>query len=108
MPTSPTHHIVEKITSSEWTGRIGQAACGDLVLRVLSRSAGRGCCNGGPERCPAPWGVEASVALKREGDGGTPRGRWRLRLIFYRPDHGLGRLRPPLALTAAAPRGRMV
>ena len=41
-------------------------------------------------------------ALKREGDGGTPRGRFPIRLVLYRPDRTT-RPRTPAPLRATAP-----
>ncbi|ESR26101.1 L,D-transpeptidase family protein [Lutibaculum baratangense] len=35
---------------------------------------------------PCRLGRSGPVARKREGDGGTPIGDWRLRRVFYRPD----------------------
>lgn len=35
---------------------------------------------------PCALGRSGVTALKREGDGATPLGRWALRAVFYRPD----------------------
>lgn len=40
----------------------------------------------GAWHAPCALGRSALAALKREGDGATPVGCWRLRRVFYRPD----------------------
>lgn len=44
-----------------------------------------------PELGSAPCALARSGILsqKREGDGGTPRGAWRMRCVYYRPDRVL-------------------
>lgn len=73
-----------------------------LVLRVLSRAARRGVLAFGPLALPCAIGRGGIRALKREGDGATPRGRWRLRHVFYRPDKG-GRPRGALPVQGLRP-----
>jgi L,D-peptidoglycan transpeptidase YkuD (ErfK/YbiS/YcfS/YnhG family) len=52
------------------------------------------------QRCACALGRGGVTALKREGDGATPRGRFQLRRIWVRPDCGLPRpVGLPLRLT---------
>ncbi len=71
------------------------------VARVLTLSdagtAGR--LQFGSLNFPAALGRGGVRALKREGDGATPRGYWRAIRIYYRPD----RLRRPVAALPAEP-----
>lgn len=67
------------------------------MLRVLSRSATRGTLQWAALALPCAIGRGGIRAGKREGDGATPLGCWRLRLVFYRPDRGF---RPVTALQA--------
>lgn len=57
----------------------------------------------GPQVIPCALGAGGMVMGKREGDGGSPRGRFRLRGGAYRPDHFLG-VRPRSALPLRATR----
>jgi L,D-peptidoglycan transpeptidase YkuD (ErfK/YbiS/YcfS/YnhG family) len=63
------------------------------VLRVLSRSAGsrQGRLAGAGLKVPCALGRAGRTALKREGDFASPRGRFALLGVFYRPE----RLRRP-------------
>jgi len=58
------------------------------AVRVLTRSAGaiRGLVALGALRFPCALGRGGCRARKREGDGATPIGRWRVGAIHYRPD----------------------
>jgi L,D-peptidoglycan transpeptidase YkuD (ErfK/YbiS/YcfS/YnhG family) len=96
MQSAPTYHNVETTASSEGVG-LGPAGCrkGLLVVRVLSRAAQRGVLHWGGLALPCAIGRGGVRARKREGDGATPLGRWRLRLVFYRADRGK---RPAAAL----------
>lgn len=69
--------------------------------RSASRSISHVHC--GPRRWRCALGRSGRVSLKREGDGGTPRGRWRLLRVFYRPDRIA---RPMTALPCSALRAR--
>jgi L,D-peptidoglycan transpeptidase YkuD (ErfK/YbiS/YcfS/YnhG family) len=64
-----------------------------VTLRVRSASGdrARGWLVAGSTRIPCALGPAGVVRRKREGDGGTPAGRFRLLWAFYRPD----RKRPP-------------
>jgi L,D-peptidoglycan transpeptidase YkuD (ErfK/YbiS/YcfS/YnhG family) len=53
----------------------------------------------GPLTLPVTLGRGGILANKREGDGGTPRGRFRLRRVWFRPDRGT---RPPTRLPVRA------
>jgi L,D-peptidoglycan transpeptidase YkuD (ErfK/YbiS/YcfS/YnhG family) len=53
---------------------------------ALSASATRGLVELGPLRFPCALGRSGTRARKREGDGTTPAGRWRIRAVRYRPD----------------------
>ena len=46
--------------------------------------------NGVTCRCALGKGGVVQAAQKREGDGASPQGRWRMKRVFYRPDR-LGR-----------------
>ncbi len=52
----------------------------------LSSAATSGRVRLGPFDAPAALGRSGRVACKREGDGATPIGRWRLLEVYYRPD----------------------
>ena len=52
-------------------------------------------------RCTLGRAGVRDAGLKREGDGATPRGRWPLRRVLWRPD----RLAAPLTRLAAFPIG---
>lgn len=57
------------------------------TLRVLARPGrARGLLLAGPMRIPCALGPAGVVRVKREGDGGTPAGRFRLLWGYYRPD----------------------
>ncbi len=58
------------------------------VLTVVSRfrSATRGRLCAGPLILPCALGRSGRKFTKREGDGATPSGRWRLVQVLYRPD----------------------
>jgi L,D-peptidoglycan transpeptidase YkuD (ErfK/YbiS/YcfS/YnhG family) len=53
----------------------------------------------GPLTIPCALGRGGTTRFKREGDGATPVGRFRLLGCFYRPDRGL---RPPTRLPVAS------
>jgi L,D-peptidoglycan transpeptidase YkuD (ErfK/YbiS/YcfS/YnhG family) len=57
-----------------------------ILVRTLSRAAKRGYLRFGAWSAPCALGRSGTTALKREGDGATPRGRFQLRCVFYRPD----------------------
>jgi len=65
-----------------------------LFVRVLSQAAQRGHLQLGSLILPCALGRSGIKARKREGDGATPRGRFRLRYGLYRPSAG----RPPTVL----------
>jgi L,D-peptidoglycan transpeptidase YkuD (ErfK/YbiS/YcfS/YnhG family) len=60
------------------------------TLRVLASRGARGWLVAGPFRILCALGPAGVVRRKREGDGGTPAGRFRLLFGYFRPD----RLRP--------------
>ena len=66
-----------------------------LVVRALNAAAQRGYLVYGPYRMPCALGRTGVKARKHEGDMATPRGRFRLRGVFYNPDRGS---RPKTAL----------
>ena len=84
MHAARTHHNVETCPSSR-----------AIVLRTLSRGGTRGVLQVGEVTLPCALGRGGIRAAKREGDGATPQGRWRLRLVLYRADKGR---RPSTAL----------
>jgi len=63
-----------------------------LVARGLSACSQRGTISLGTLRFPCAFGRSGRLAVKREGDGASPMGRWRMRQVYYRPD----RVRRPL------------
>jgi L,D-peptidoglycan transpeptidase YkuD (ErfK/YbiS/YcfS/YnhG family) len=60
-------------------------------VEALSFRCTRGTLRVGDLRFPCALGRSGCTARKREGDGATPIGQWRLRAVLYRPD----RLRRP-------------
>jgi L,D-peptidoglycan transpeptidase YkuD (ErfK/YbiS/YcfS/YnhG family) len=58
------------------------------TLRVRPRPGDRrrGVLVAGPHAIPVALGRGGILANKREGDGGTPRGTFRLRRLWWRPD----------------------
>jgi L,D-peptidoglycan transpeptidase YkuD (ErfK/YbiS/YcfS/YnhG family) len=71
------------------------------TLRVLPRvgNRARGWLVVGPLRMPCALGPAGIVRDKREGDGATPAGRFRLLWGYYRPD----RRHPPASAVALQP-----
>jgi len=70
----------------------------DLIVRALSQRATTGIATVGPLTFKCGLGRTGSTHMKREGDGATPIGRWRILRVLYRPDHlsgfyGAGALR---------------
>ena len=57
-----------------------------LRVRPLATSRGRGWLTAGPLRIACALGPAGIVRLKREGDKGTPAGRFALLWGYYRPD----------------------
>jgi L,D-peptidoglycan transpeptidase YkuD (ErfK/YbiS/YcfS/YnhG family) len=56
------------------------------TLRVLPGPRGRGWLVAGALRIPCALGPAGVVRIKREGDGGTPAGRFKLLWGYFRPD----------------------
>jgi len=75
---------------------------GEIRVRAMVDDRRRGQLLIGPAVILCALGAGGIVSDKREGDGGSPRGRFRLRGGAYRPDH-LG-LRPRTALPLRATR----
>ena len=57
-----------------------------LRVRPLAGNRARGWLTAGPLRIPCALGPAGIVRIKREGDKGTPAGRFRLLWGYYRPD----------------------
>ena len=57
-----------------------------LRVRPLAGNRARGWLTAGPFRIPCALGPAGIVRIKREGDRGTPAGRFRLLWGYYRPD----------------------
>ena len=57
-----------------------------LRVRALASNRVRGWLTAGPLRIPCALGPAGIVRIKREGDKGTPAGRFRLLWGYYRPD----------------------
>ena len=62
-----------------------------LRILSLSRRATTGILQLGELRFPCSLGRSGASYLKREGDGASPKGAWRLQRLFYRAD----RMLPP-------------
>jgi L,D-peptidoglycan transpeptidase YkuD (ErfK/YbiS/YcfS/YnhG family) len=56
-----------------------------LVVRAISAASKRGRLQLGPFQMPCALGRRGVKVLKREGDGATPRGRYPLRCVLYKP-----------------------
>jgi hypothetical protein len=59
---------------------------GQLFVRAISRAATRGVLVVAGQTLPCALGRTGCRALKREGDGATPSGIYRLESVMYRPD----------------------
>lgn len=59
-----------------------------LHVRAVSRRSTRGHVTTGGMSWPCALGRSGCRVIKREGDGATPCGTWRLDLVLYRPDRG--------------------
>jgi L,D-peptidoglycan transpeptidase YkuD (ErfK/YbiS/YcfS/YnhG family) len=59
---------------------------GQLFVRALSRGSTRGLLTGAGAVRPCALGRSGRRALKREGDGATPSGIFRLEKVLYRSD----------------------
>ena len=66
---------------------VRKRGCRSVRLHVVSSCRTRGVLSLGALRLPCAIGRGGIVASKREGDGGTPAGRWRLTEVFWRSDH---------------------
>jgi L,D-peptidoglycan transpeptidase YkuD (ErfK/YbiS/YcfS/YnhG family) len=60
-----------------------------LRVRAGSTSRTRGLLAAGPQTWPVALGRGGILADKREGDGATPRGRFRLVRLWWNPERGL-------------------
>jgi L,D-peptidoglycan transpeptidase YkuD (ErfK/YbiS/YcfS/YnhG family) len=69
------------------TGGLGRNRTIERLL-VVATGAGRqrGIISGGGFAAPCALGRSGTRSLKREGDGATPRGRFGLAAVLYRPD----------------------
>jgi L,D-peptidoglycan transpeptidase YkuD (ErfK/YbiS/YcfS/YnhG family) len=74
-----------------------------LVVRVLTTRARRGVLEVGAVRLPCALGRSGIVRRKREGDGGTPAGRWPLRTAHVRADRSAGPVHRPGRRLAVRP-----
>lgn len=70
-----------------------------VVVRALSAAATHGVLCAGPLRAPCALGRSGCRARKREGDGATPIGVWRIGRVLYRRDK---RTRPRTRLAERA------
>jgi L,D-peptidoglycan transpeptidase YkuD (ErfK/YbiS/YcfS/YnhG family) len=59
-----------------------------IAVRTAAGARTRGWLTAGPIATPVALGRGGILANKREGDGGTPRGRFRLVRLWWRPDRG--------------------
>jgi L,D-peptidoglycan transpeptidase YkuD (ErfK/YbiS/YcfS/YnhG family) len=76
---------------------------GEIRVRATVGDRRRGQLLVGLTVIPCALGAGGIVIAKREGDGGSPRGRFRLRGGAYRPDHLGVRPRTALPLRATRP-----
>ncbi|MFZ4807428.1 MAG: L,D-transpeptidase family protein [Hyphomicrobiaceae bacterium] len=74
----------------------------DIHVRGLRASSSRGIISVGQTSLAAALGRSGRRAVKREGDGATPIGRWVVRRILYRADR-IARPRTGLPLQAIRP-----
>ena len=74
-----------------------------LRVRALVTDRCRGQLLAGAAVIPCALGRSGIAQVKREGDGASPRGAFRLRGGVYRPDHFAGRPASPLPLRPSAP-----
>ncbi|KQP77557.1 MULTISPECIES: L,D-transpeptidase family protein [unclassified Methylobacterium] len=74
-----------------------------LRVRALVTDRSRGQLLAGGAIVPCALGRAGITQTKREGDGASPRGRFRLRGGVYRPDHFASRPASPLPLAPSAP-----
>lgn len=74
-----------------------------LRVRPLVGDRTRGQLLAGPLVVPCALGRSGLIQRKREGDGASPRGAFRLRMGYYRPDLFSARPRTPLPLRATRP-----
>jgi len=70
-----------------------------LVVRALARDRTKGVLHLGAITVPCALGRSGIVMRKREGDGATPAGRFRLLHVYFRPDRG----RPPTTILPIRP-----
>lgn len=68
--------------------KASQTRRSSLVVRALSSAATRGVLTLGGWSAPCALGRSGRRAIKREGDGATPIGRWELRTVHFRADRG--------------------
>jgi L,D-peptidoglycan transpeptidase YkuD (ErfK/YbiS/YcfS/YnhG family) len=73
-----------------------------LIVRRRAGERSRGWLVAGPFRLPCALGKGGVLALKREGDGASPRGRFLLRRVWLRPGATIG-LKPRLPWRYTAP-----
>ncbi len=69
----------------------------DVIVFARSQRAALGKLSIGGLTMPCALGQTGSVYRKREGDGGTPIGRWPIETIMFRPDRRYPRCRPQIA-----------
>jgi L,D-peptidoglycan transpeptidase YkuD (ErfK/YbiS/YcfS/YnhG family) len=67
---------------------MGKAVFDTLFVRARPGWLSRGWLVAGPLALPVALGRAGIRANKREGDGGTPRGTFRLRRLWFRADRG--------------------
>ena len=66
-----------------------QSALKTLHVRATPGARTRGLLTAGPQTWPVALGRGGILADKREGDGATPRGRFRLIRLWWNPERGL-------------------
>jgi len=88
--TSPPawRQIAMKVKPNSKDNSVKRQALKRLRVRPAVGDPRRGWLVAGPLVLPVALGRSGIKANKREGDGATPRGRFRLRQLWWRPDRG--------------------
>jgi L,D-peptidoglycan transpeptidase YkuD (ErfK/YbiS/YcfS/YnhG family) len=68
---------------------MSQSTLKTLHVRATPGARTRGLLTAGPQTWPVALGRGGILADKREGDGATPRGRFRLMRLWWNPERGL-------------------
>lgn len=72
-----------------WIGRRHAGGARDLIVGGIGRQATQGWARLGPVAMKCALGRGGRTVRKREGDGATPIGRWKVREVLVRADGGM-------------------